>query len=305
MRRLASDVGALRGLQERLDDAWKYGVSAARIGSWSSSPTQLSASRSRAKHAFPATYGLSGSASTSLVRISFRFAGVTTGGLAPPTNSNTRPMVHAVVSRTCGFSSLVALSRNGRACAATGESLFGSGPSRMEPNANVAASRRRHSPCEMFWWMNGRTWGTMWSLTHVATRLRHVPPAIATFHASSPSSTWSSSCFVSVSRSIGTRCGRACWTNCSAHFARGGALILDLLHDRHLLLAHRGPELDRLQSHGLLVALGGFGREVEDGRDVGLELVVATSATPTRTSYAAWRTRTSAHTVASHVTCMM
>ena len=140
---------------------WKYGVSAARIGSWSSSPTQLSASRSRAKHAFPATYGLSCSASTSLVRISFRFAGVTTGGLAPPTNSNTRPMVHAVVADV----RLLVLGRVEQerwACAATGRACS-VGPSRMEPNANVAASRRRHSPCEMFWWMNGRTWGTMWS----------------------------------------------------------------------------------------------------------------------------------------------
>ena len=122
-------------------------------------------------------------------------------------------MVHAVVSRTCELLSLVAVSRNGSACAATGASLSPSGPSKTLPKANVAASRRRHSVwLEMLAVMNGITASTTGSLTHVATRPRQVPPAIATFHASSPSSTWSSSCLVSVSRSMGTNWPSACST---------------------------------------------------------------------------------------------
>mmetsp|Transcript_14913 Transcript_14913/g.63931 ORF Transcript_14913/g.63931 Transcript_14913/m.63931 type:complete len:244 (+) Transcript_14913:1458-2189(+) len=184
------------------------------MGCESSSPQQETASRCNAQHALPATKGLSCNAATSAVRISFRFAGVTTGGEAAPTNSNTRPMVHAVVSRTCELASFVAASRNGSAWDATGANLSPSGPSRMLPNANVAASRARHSVwLEMLAVMNGITASTTGSRTHVATSPRHVPPAIATFQASSPSSTWSSSCLVSVSRSMGTSWPSACSTN--------------------------------------------------------------------------------------------
>mmetsp|Transcript_19167 Transcript_19167/g.47891 ORF Transcript_19167/g.47891 Transcript_19167/m.47891 type:complete len:277 (-) Transcript_19167:191-1021(-) len=192
---------------------WKYGDSAARMGSSSSSPQQHVASFCRLQHALPATCGLSTSASTSTLRISLRLPAETTAvvpGDTWPTNSKMRPMVHAVVSFTCALASFMALSRNGSAWDATGASLSGSGPSRMEPNAKVAASRLRHSVLEMLAWMYGMTWSTTGSCTHVATSPRQVPPAMARFHASSPSSSWSSSCLVRHSSSMGTSMGSAC-----------------------------------------------------------------------------------------------
>ena len=52
------------------------------------------------------------------------------------------------------------------------------------------------------------------------------------------------------------------------------APLLQLLLDRHLLLAHGAPELDRLQRNRLLVLLGGLRGQVEDGGYVRRELVV-------------------------------
>ena len=60
------------------------------------------------------------------------------------TNSNIRPIVHAVVSRTATFESRNSSSKNGIACSAIGLILATSGPSNIEPNAMTAASRCCH-----------------------------------------------------------------------------------------------------------------------------------------------------------------
>jgi len=67
------------------------------------------------------------------------------GGAKGSRRAAPAPMVQAVVCRTAVCGSLSALSRNGRPIATRPASLSGGGPSRIEPNANVAASRNRQS----------------------------------------------------------------------------------------------------------------------------------------------------------------
>mmetsp|Transcript_43629 Transcript_43629/g.141604 ORF Transcript_43629/g.141604 Transcript_43629/m.141604 type:complete len:405 (-) Transcript_43629:821-2035(-) len=117
--------------------------------------------------------------------------------------SHTRPMVHAAVSLTWTDASRISRIIRLSASAMYGCSAFGDGPSRMEPKASVAASRRRQSVAVMWRSMKGVTYCTTSSSTTCATRARQVAAAIATFHVSSSSS--SSSCFVRPSSSSGVR----------------------------------------------------------------------------------------------------
>mmetsp|Transcript_8298 Transcript_8298/g.29143 ORF Transcript_8298/g.29143 Transcript_8298/m.29143 type:complete len:349 (+) Transcript_8298:727-1773(+) len=160
-----------------------------------------------AQHTLVATWGTSlPRLSSSTPRMDGSSWAVSTGGSTPGPcrNSKMRPSVHAVESFTWLFGSFIARSMNGMACCTSGASVATLGPSRTDPNANVAASRLRQSWLLTFSCTKGMTSGTTSSSATLATRDRHVPPAVATFHTSS-SSAASSSCLVSVSSSMGVR----------------------------------------------------------------------------------------------------
>ncbi|KAJ0912538.1 hypothetical protein HanRHA438_Chr06g0275541 [Helianthus annuus] len=75
----------------------------------------------------------------------------------------------------------MALSRKSNADITIGDSFSTLGPSRIDPNAYVAASRDRQSGFDMLSCTKGITNGTIASPTVLATRPRHVPPAMARF----------------------------------------------------------------------------------------------------------------------------
>ena len=122
--------------------------------------------------------------------------------------SQMRPIVHAAVSFTGTLGSRISLIITSIACCMYGTRIVSDGPSRIEPNESVAASRRRQSADVMCFSMYGITCGTTSSCTVCATRARHVDAAIDMSHASSSSS--SSSVFLHrPSSSSGTRNGTA------------------------------------------------------------------------------------------------
>mmetsp|Transcript_11625 Transcript_11625/g.31693 ORF Transcript_11625/g.31693 Transcript_11625/m.31693 type:complete len:381 (-) Transcript_11625:1093-2235(-) len=127
-------------------------------------------------------------------------------------NSKMRPMVQAVVSLTEGWGSFMAWSKKPSACLTVSANAKGWGPSRMEPYAKVAASRKCQSAgvvcLLMLAVMKGMTMGTMSSWTTRAAKPRQVPAAIEMFQLVS-SSSCPSSCFSSISSRMGTRWGAA------------------------------------------------------------------------------------------------
>mmetsp|Transcript_2259 Transcript_2259/g.7167 ORF Transcript_2259/g.7167 Transcript_2259/m.7167 type:complete len:433 (-) Transcript_2259:788-2086(-) len=177
-----------------------------------SATSRLSARLWIAQHTLHATRGSSRSASRSTppgLSSSCVYVVCMPGAMVlrvPACRSHTRPIVHAAVSRTCTDVSRINVTITGTACVTSGSSTALDGPSSTEPNARSDASRNRHSVDWMFVWTNSITCCTTLSLTAIATSARHVPAAMATFHASS---SWSSSCFVSVWSSSGTRYGIA------------------------------------------------------------------------------------------------
>mmetsp|Transcript_16447 Transcript_16447/g.40745 ORF Transcript_16447/g.40745 Transcript_16447/m.40745 type:complete len:332 (-) Transcript_16447:1034-2029(-) len=127
------------------------------------------------------------------------------GAMKVMCSSQMRAIVHAAVSRTCTFASFSSPIITGIACATSGCSSEGAGPSRMEPKARVAASRRCQSAEPMCAPMKVITGCTTRSCETRATRARQVAAAMARFQLSSASS----SCLHSASSSSGTRAGTA------------------------------------------------------------------------------------------------
>lgn len=147
--------------------------------------------------------GLSCKPSTSAVIRSCKW---TSGLMHCGRKSETRPSVQATVSFTLTTGSFIIWIRRGRAWSTSGINNSGLGPSKIDPKAITAASRKRQSSLEILDSTNGTMGLTMLSPTHWAKRFKQVAAAIDTFHSSSSSS---SSCLVRRKSRTGRIWGKA------------------------------------------------------------------------------------------------